>query len=154
MRAINSRDEALTNIVKSVLKSCGRNEIILVEPLVRKTGRKSREEMLGWGVPSEVTLLTPVLIEFLRSKEFLDFWKEAGKSAIKAIAEHLGAEAVKQFTSKHATRLDTETVRLLRDAFAARLKASGFVDKEAMAASDHLISVLADHPDWAQALVT
>jgi hypothetical protein len=69
MRPLNSRDQALTNVVKSVLTSTGRNEVILVEPLIREAKKKSSGEMLAWGVPSDITLLTPFLIEFLRSKE-------------------------------------------------------------------------------------
>jgi hypothetical protein len=154
MRKPTARDHALSNIVKSVLQLTGRNELIFVDPLVRGDGKKRGSEMLGWGVPSDIQLLTPVLIEFLRSKEFIDFWKEAGKGALNALAEHVGGKVVKHLTDQHERKLDTTKLQLLREDFSARLEASGFDKQEVTVAGAQLVAVLASHPDWAQALVT
>jgi hypothetical protein len=110
--------------------------------------------MLEWGVPRDILLLTPVLIEFLRSKEFIDFWKEAGKGALNALAEQVGGKVVKRLTDEHERKLDSTKLQLMRDDFSARLEASGFDKQEVTVAAAQLVAVLASHPDWAQALVT
>jgi len=154
MRTPSAKDQALSDIVKSVLKLTGRNELIFVDPLVRGDGKKQANEMLEWGVTTDIQLLTPILIEFLRSKEFIDFWKEAGKGALDALAEHVGGKVAKSLTDDHERKLDTSKLQLLRDDFSARLEASGFDKQEVSVAGAQLVSVLASHPDWAQALVT
>src|SRR5271157_3094518 len=146
MRKLSAQEQALSDIVRSVVESTSRSELILVDALVRGTEKRQGDDMLGWGLPGDIPLLAPVLLEFLRSQVFMDFWKDAGKGVVSTLAEHIGVKLTKHFTEEHGFKLDLAKAQLLRDEFAARLETSGFDGQQATARSEEHTSELQSRP--------
>jgi hypothetical protein len=148
-------NQALIDIVESTLKGVRPEETLLVAGILSKTTEKGQDDMLGWGVvPSDMLLLTPLLIQFVQSEPFLDFCRKAGEGALDTIAEHLGKKAAEKITESKSLRVDTAQLDSLASDLVAKLESNGFGKDEAMRAGDSLKAAIVTHPEWVKALVT
>lgn len=139
------QEQSLTAVAKSVLTSTRPEEVILIEGLVSNQSQGMKDEILGFGLGPEITLLAPLLIDFLR---------EAGKSSLKTAAESLGEYVAKKVVSPSHPKIEPRKLVTIRQDLSKRLLECGFEPEEVSRIGDSLISVLVENPDLMVGLVS
>jgi hypothetical protein len=139
------QEQSLTAVVRSVLTSTRPEEVILVDGLVSDQSQGKKDEILGFGLGPEITLLAPVLIDFL---------KEACKGSLKTVAESFGVYLAKKVVSPSHPKIDQTKLVTIRTDLSKRLSESGFEPEEVNRIGDSLISVLVANPDLLRGLIS
>jgi hypothetical protein len=140
-----AQEQAVVTVLDAVLTATRPEERILIDAYMHPESKPAKDSILSFGIESELALLLPSVLIFL---------KDIAEGAAKKVGENIGEKLSCLFAQgKKSVAFNPDALKFIGDALASRLLREGFEAGEAQRAGDSLIAVLVANPKLARDMV-